>query len=162
MPPAEAEIVIGHIETLQSENTKLRIEIENLHGQFTPILQQNARLLEALKMCLPYVEDLEGENFDDESVGIFSDKGLTKALETARTAIAEAEETVQPRTTAVEPPAQRLFKATKEITSYLRKQYPWSLSEPFKSLLIEAENALDDPHGYEPKGIVAPVKQPEK
>lgn len=150
MPPAEAEIVIGHIETLQSENTKLRIEIENLHGQFTPILQQNARLLEALKTIQSY----------DEGNGCCPYGCDCPTI--ARTAIAEAEETVQPRTTAVEPPAQRLFKATKEITSYLRKQYPWNLSEPFKSLLIEAENALDDPHGYEPKGIVAPVKQPEK
>jgi hypothetical protein len=47
-------------------------------------------LLEALQEILPYVNDLEAENFTDPSAGIFQDAKLTKAVRKIEEAIAKA------------------------------------------------------------------------
>ena len=57
----------------------------------------------------------------------------------------------------VQPIAHRLTEATQNLVKFLRQQYPWEVSEPLNSILREAENALRDPQGLEPRGIVTVV-----
>jgi hypothetical protein len=47
-------------------------------------------LLEALQMALPYLQDLENENFEDRNYGIFYDNKLATALSKAKLSITKA------------------------------------------------------------------------
>lgn len=76
----EAETLEGkHLNEIILERNRLRIEVENLHGKFTPILQKNTRLLEALEKITSWAE---------QEVGFWNDE---HPIEAARAAIAEAE-----------------------------------------------------------------------
>lgn len=47
-------------------------------------------LLDALNACLPFMHDLEHENHEDMSVGIFKDLELSAAFEKMKAALAKA------------------------------------------------------------------------
>lgn len=101
---AENEIV-----RLRAENAKLRDALETAlaHGVNSregqnkvrnsldsiaphPLYATAPEMMIALERCQPYMNDLEGDNFDDASAGIFQDKELTLAVETLRFAIKKA------------------------------------------------------------------------
>jgi len=88
----ETEMLEGkHLNEIILERNRLRIEVENLHGKFTPILQQNARLLEALKSALRH--QIANLGTDSEFYKCYTYEGgkMPEWVSNARAAIAEAE-----------------------------------------------------------------------
>ena len=81
----EGAHINGIILKLAKERNRLLIEVGNLHSQFTGVLQQNARLREALERI--------ASHFDMDGYGENAWKNLALEMaETARTAIAEIEQ----------------------------------------------------------------------
>lgn len=73
------------------ERSKLFEEVFQRNAEIEHLRQQNAELGEALKIVMPYMEDLESENFEDESVGIRQDRQQTEAIIIARAALSKYE-----------------------------------------------------------------------
>lgn len=106
----------------------------------------NAQLLEVLKEADEYLSE--------NNLNQIGHKSILHSKMISAIAAAEAKAHQQQKSKCVTTPAPRLFEAMRNLVAHLREKYPWYLSEPLNSLLIEAEASLHDPNGWEPRGII--------
>lgn len=148
-----ASLTTESLEFAAAENLNLEFQnrVKNLQAEADRLRAENERLRDALS-C---VENLQSQTrvvldqTDAESLW----NTVQEIFNIARAALSE---TTQPKPAPVQPEPinARLFEAMRNLVAHLREKYPWCLSEPLKSLMIEAEASLHDPNGWEPRGII--------